>query len=42
MGDGEIINIDKKGKYITVRFAAGEKKFTNPNGFTRGLLKFKD
>lgn len=41
-GDGEIINIDKKDKYLTVRFAVGEKKFVNPDGFTKGFLKFKD
>ena len=41
-GDGEIINIDKKDKYLTVRFAIGEKKFVNPDGFTKGFLKFKE
>ncbi len=41
-GDGEIINIDKKDKYLTVRFAVGEKKFVNPDGFTKGFLKFKE
>ena len=41
-GDGEIINIDKKDKYLTVRFAVGEKKFINPDGFTKGFLKFKE
>lgn len=41
-GDGEIVNIDKKDKYLTVRFAVGEKKFVNPDGFTKGFLKFKD
>lgn len=41
-GDGEIVNIDKKDKYLTVRFAVGEKKFVNPDGFTKGFLKFKE
>ena len=41
-GDGEIINIDKKDKYLTVHFAVGEKKFVNPDGFTKGFLKFKE
>lgn len=39
---GEIVNIDKKDKYLTVRFAVGEKKFVNPDGFTKGFLKFKE
>ena len=41
-GDGEIINIDKKNKYLTVRFAVGEKKFVKSDGFTKGFLKFKE
>ena len=41
-GDGEIVNIDKKDKYLTVRFTVGEKKFVNPDGFTKGFLKFKE
>ena len=41
-GDGEIASIDKKDKYITVRFTVGEKKFVNPDGFTKGFLKFKE
>lgn len=41
-GDGEIVNIDKKDKYLTVRFAVGEKKFVNPDGFPKGFLKFKE
>lgn len=41
-GDREIVNIDKKDKYLTVRFAVGEKKFVNPDGFPKGFLKFKE
>ena len=41
-GDGEIVKIDKTGKYITVKFEVGEKKFTCPDGFTKGFLSFKD
>lgn len=41
-GEGEITNIEKSGKHLVVRFKAGEKKFVNPDGFTKGFLKFKD
>lgn len=39
-GDDEIVNIDKKDKYLTVRFVVGEKKFINPDAFTEGFLEF--
>ena len=39
-GEGEIVNIDKKDKYLTVRFSVGEKKFINPDAFTKGFLEF--
>ncbi len=41
-GIGEIVNIDKNNKYMTVRFDAGEKKFVNPDAFTKGFLKFDE
>ena len=41
-GNGKIINIEKNNKYLTVKFDAGEKKFVNPDAFTKGFLKFKD
>ncbi len=41
-GEGEIVNIDKKDKYLTVRFSIGEKKFVNPDAFTKGFLEFVD
>ncbi len=40
-GDGEIIKLDKNSKYLTVKFAEGEKKFVFPDGFTKGYLSLK-
>lgn len=41
-GKGQIINIDKTNKYLTVKFDVGEKKFANPSAFERGFLKFDE
>ncbi len=41
-GEGEIIKLDKNSKYLTVKFAEGEKKFIFPDGFTKGYLTFKE
>ncbi len=38
-GVGKIINIDKSFKYVTVKFAVGEKRFTIPTAF-EGFLRF--
>ena len=37
-GNGVIINKDKAGKFVTVKFAAGEKKFVLQDAFDRGFL----
>ena len=41
-GKGEIVNIDKNNKYLSVKFEVGEKKFANPSAFEMGFLKFLD
>ena len=37
-GNGVIINKDKAGKFVTVKFSAGEKKFVLQDAFDRGFL----
>ena len=37
--DGTVVKFD--GKFVTVRFEIGEKKFQYPSGFTGGFLKVK-
>ena len=37
--DGTVVKFD--GKFVTVRFGIGEKKFQYPSGFTGGFLKVK-
>ena len=39
-GDGKIINIDKSGKHIKIRFSVGEKTFV-PYAFENGFLVIK-
>ena len=38
-GDGTVTKIDKAGKHIRVKFAAGEKTFIFPDAFKQGFLK---
>ena len=38
-GSGEIVKMDKKEKFIHVKFALGEKKFIFPNAFLDGFLE---
>lgn len=40
-GEGEILNTDKKQKYVYVKFAAGQKSFIFPDSFYNGYLKLK-
>ena len=37
--DGTVVKFD--GKFVTVRFGIGEKKFQYPNGFTGGFLEIR-
>ena len=39
-GDGKIINIDKSGKYIKIKFSVGEKTFI-PSAFENGFLEIR-
>jgi hypothetical protein len=39
-GDGIVTKLDKAGKHIRVKFAAGEKTFIFPDAFMQGFLKF--
>ena len=41
-GDGVVAWIDKAGKHIRVRFAAGEKTFIFPDAFQMGFLKMPE
>lgn len=41
-GSGSITSIDKTGKYVTVKFDEGEKKFAFPDGFKQGFLSLND
>jgi hypothetical protein len=38
-GDGIVTKLDKAGKHIRVKFAAGEKLFIFPDAFKQGYLK---
>ena len=38
-GDGTVTKLDKAGKHIRVKFAAGEKTFIFPDVFMQGFLK---
>ena len=38
-GDGTVTKLDKAGKHIRVKFAAGEKTFIFPDAFKQGFLK---
>jgi molybdopterin-guanine dinucleotide biosynthesis protein len=38
-GDGIVTKLDKAGKHIRVKFAAGEKTFIFPDAFKQGFLK---
>lgn len=37
-GEGTIVNLDKKSKYLKVKFKQGEKTFAFPQAFTDGYL----
>lgn len=41
-GAGIVTNLDKKQKYIRVKFSIGEKKFVFPDAFKNGFLKTKE
>lgn len=37
-GDGTVIKMDDKKKYINVKFKKGEKRFVFPDAFVNGFL----
>ena len=41
-GAGTVTNLDKKQKYIRVKFSVGEKKFVFPDAFMNGFLRIKE
>ena len=41
-GEGTVFKLDKKQKFIHVRFAEGEKKFLYPDAFKNGFITLKD